>query len=158
MNPRFNNYLSTLTPAKQLLAKEAVRQYLAGETEEVESLLSPIDVWKKSRWLANKETEHFVVYYMKNNYRIIKSETIAQGGLDGTIVDVRVLLNHALLCNATCLTCVHNHPSGSLTPSKYDDQLTQKISKACEFVNIKLVDHVIVTNANYYSYKENGKI
>lgn len=158
MNPRFENYVSTLTPAKQLLAREAVQAYLAGESEDIERLLSPVGVWKKSRWLADKETEHFVVYYMKNNYRIIKSETIAFGGLDSTLVDVRVVLKHAILCGATCMTCVHNHPSGSTTPSKQDDKLTDKINRACEVVGVKLIDHVIVTYNNYYSYQENGKL
>lgn len=158
MNQRFDKYVSMLTPAKQLLAREAVQAYLAGESEDIERLLSPLDVWKKSRWLADKETEYFVVYYMKNNYRIIKSETISFGSLDSTLVDVRVVLKHAILCGATCMTCVHNHPSGSTMPSKLDDKLTEKLNKACEFLCVKLIDHVIVTDKNYYSYKENGKL
>lgn len=158
MNTRFENYVSTLTPAKQLLAREAVQAYLAGESEDIECLLSPVGVWKKSRWLADKETEHFVVYYMKNNRRIIKSETISYGGLDSTLVDVRVILKHAILCGATCMICVHNHPSGSTNPSMYDDKLTEKINRACEVMCVKLIDHVIVTDKNYYSYQENGKL
>lgn len=158
MNPRFERYISQLTPAKQLLAREAVQEYLTGETEDIETLTTPMDVWKKSRWLADKEIEHFVVYYMKNNYRIIKSETIAQGGLDGVIVDNRVLLKNAFLCDATCITCVHNHPSGSVKPSRYDDELTAKVKKACETVNIRFIDHIIVTNTGYYSYHEQGKL
>lgn len=158
MNTRFENYVSTLTPAKQLLAREAVQAYLTGESEDIERLLSPVGVWKKSRWLADKETEHFVVYYMKNNYRIIKSETISFGGLDCTLVDVRVVLKHAILCGATCMTCVHNHPSGSTVPSKHDDNLTEKINRACEVMGVKLIDHVIVTDKDYYSYQENGKL
>lgn len=56
MNQRFYKYVSMLAPAKQLLAREAVQEYLAGESEEIERILSPLDVWKKSRWLANKDT------------------------------------------------------------------------------------------------------
>ena len=158
MNARFKNYVDNLTPAKQLLAREVIQEYLAGETEGIERLLTTKDVWQKSRWLADKETEHFVVYYMKNNYRIIKSETVAHGGLDSTIVDVRVVLKHALLCDATCITCVHNHPSGSRTPSRCDDKLTEKINRACDAIGIKLIDHVIVTDKDYYSYREYGKL
>ena len=158
MNPYFDNYMSTLTPAKQVLAKEAVQAYLAGESEGIELLQSALEVWKKSRWLSDKEIEHFVVYYMKNNCRIIKSETISFGGLDSTVVDVRVALKHALLCDATCITCVHNHPSGSIKPSRYDDCLTEKIKRACETIGVKFIDHVIVTNNNYYSYQEEGKL
>ena len=158
MNQRFDKYVSMLIPAKQLLAREAVKEYLAGESEDIERLLSPLDVWKKSRWLSDKETEYFVVYYMKNNCRIIKSETVSNGGLDSTLVDVRVVLKYALLCGATCITCVHNHPSGSTTPSKNDDNLTEKIKRSCEIMDVKLIDHVIVADNNYYSYKENGKL
>ena len=53
MNPRFERYISQLTPAKQLLAREAVQEYLTGETEDIETLTTPMDVWKKSRWLAD---------------------------------------------------------------------------------------------------------
>ena len=158
MNTRFSNYVSNLTPAKQILAREAVKEYLAGESEGIERLLTATDVWKKSRWLADKDTEYFVVYYMKNNLRVIKSETIAQGGLDGVIVDVRVLLKNALLCDATCITCVHNHPSGSTKPSMYDDDITTKIKAACEAVKVRLIDHVIVTDTSYFSYHEQGKL
>lgn len=158
MNPRFESYVNTLTPSKQLLAREAVREYLAGEADEIECLRSADEVYKKSRWLADKETEHFVAYYMKNNHRIIKQSIIAQGGLAATIVDVRVLLREALLCGATCMICVHNHPSGSLCPSSDDDNLTKTINKACNAIQLKLLDHVIVTNQHYYSYCEHGRL
>lgn len=158
MNPYFDNYVSSLTPAKQLLAKEAVQEYLKGEAEEIDCINSAEAAWKKTRWLADKEEEHFVVFYMKNNFRLIKSVTIAQGGLDCTIVDIRVVLKNGLLCGATCLLCVHNHPSGSKNPSRIDDQLTDKVKRACEAVEIRFIDHVIVTNNDYYSYKENGKL
>ena len=95
---------------------------------------------------------------MKNNFRIIKSETVSNGGLDATLVDVRVVLKYALLCGATCITCVHNHPSGSTTPSKNDDNLTEKIKRSCEIMDVKFIDHVIVTDKDYYSYQENGKL
>lgn len=158
MNPYFDNYVSSLTPAKQLLAKEAVQEYLKGEAEEIDCIDSATAAWKKARWLADKEEEHFVVFYMKNNFRLIKSVTIAQGGRDGTIVDTRVILKNGLLCGATCLLCVHNHPSGNKNPSRMDDQLTDKVKKACEAVEIRFIDHVIVTNKDYYSYKEDGKL
>ena len=140
------------------MAKEAVQEYLTGESDDVDVLDSATLTWKKTRWLADKDTEHFVVFYLKNNYRIIKHETVAQGGLDGTIVDARVVLKDALLCGATCMICVHNHPSGSTRPSRQDDGLTTKIKNASDLLGIKLVDHVIVTDKNYYSYHENGKL
>ena len=158
MNNRFENYVSVLSPAKQLLAKEAVSVYLAGESDDHEYLHNAKEVWDKSRFLANKEVEFFIVYYMKNNHRIIKSVKIAEGGLDATLVDIRLVMKNALLCGATMMTCVHNHPSGSLKPSKHDDNLTKDIKSACNLLKIKLVDHVIVTDKDYFSYFENGMI
>lgn len=158
MNARFNDYVKKLTPAKQLLAREAVHEYLTGESEGFETLSSSVDVWKKSRWLSEKETEHFVVYYMKNNSRIICDKILSFGGLDSTIIDVRVILKEALLCGATVLICVHNHPSGSTKPSRHDDKLTQDVKIACGAIGLRLVDHVIVTDTDYYSYAENGRL
>ena len=80
------------------------------------------------------------------------------GGLTEVSVDVRIVMREAVLNNATIMAICHNHPSGSLHPSKYDDMLTQSVKKACEVMRIHLADHVIVTDGCYYSYSEQGKI
>ena len=71
---------------------------------------------------------------------------------------MRVILREALLCNATVLTLVHNHPSGNARPSGDDDRITQKLKRASEVMRIYMVDHIIMTDGKYYSYAEEGKI
>lgn len=108
--------------------------------------------------IANLETEEFWALYSNQNFTLREAKRISQGGLTETAVDVRIILRDALLCNATVLYVCHNHPSGSLRPSKYDDELTLAIRKACETMRIRFLDHVIITDGNYYSYREQGKL
>ena len=108
--------------------------------------------------MMDLEVEQFHILLMNNNYRLIKSVKISQGGITETSVDVRIVMREAVLSNATILAAVHNHPSGRLTPSIYDDELTKSIQRACEVMRIHFLDHVIVTDGAYYSYHEQGKI
>ena len=85
-------------------------------------------------------------------------QKISQGGLTGTVVDVRMVLATALKCGATSLILSHNHPSGNLFPSGADDKLTKQINSACEIMEIKLLDHLIITTDGYYSYADQGQI
>ena len=108
--------------------------------------------------MMDLDVEQFYILLMNQNYRLIKSVKISQGGITETSVDIRVVMREAVLNNATILAACHNHPSGSLTPSKADDGLTQSIKHACELMRIHFLDHVIVTDGAYYSYHEQGKI
>ena len=108
--------------------------------------------------MQDLDTEEFWLLLMNQNYRLIKELRIAHGGITEVAVDIRLLLKEALLCNATILAVCHNHPSGSIRPSKADDDLTQRILRACQLMNIKFLDHVIVTDGLYYSYHESGMI
>ena len=95
---------------------------------------------------------------LNNNARLIKRVKLSQGGRTETLVDVRILLKHALLAEATSMILVHNHPSGSCRPSKEDIRLTEHVKTAGMTMNIKLLDHVIVTDGDYYSFSEDGKL
>ena len=106
--------------------------------------------------MQDLDTEEFWLLLMNQNYRLIKELRIAHGGITEVAVDIRLLLKEALLCNATILAVCHNHPSGSIRPSKADDDLTQRILRACQLMNIKFLDHVIVTDGLYYSYATTG--
>ena len=108
--------------------------------------------------LADLEHEEFWVTYMNQNYKVIKDVKISQGGITETSADIRVIMREAVLCNATIIACVHNHPSGNFHPSRCDDELTQAIKRACEVMRIHFCDHVIVTDGCYYSYSEKGKV
>ena len=108
--------------------------------------------------LQDLAVEEFWILLMNQHYRLIKEERVSRGGITETAVDVRIIMREAVLCNATILAVCHNHPSGSITPSKPDDQLTQSIKRACEVMRIHFLDHVILADGCYFSYREQGKI
>ena len=96
--------------------------------------------------------EEFWVLLMNQNYKLLKAERISIGGITETSADIRIIMREAVLNNATILAAVHNHPSGSLTPSRADDTLTTAIK------NAYFLDHVIVTDGAFYSFHEMGKL
>lgn len=108
--------------------------------------------------MQDLDTEEAWVLLMNQRFRLIKAVRLSHGGLSETAVDVRVILREALLCNATVLTLVHNHPSGNARPSGDDDRITHKLKQAAEVMRIYMVDHIIMTDGKYYSYAEEGKI
>jgi DNA repair protein RadC len=102
--------------------------------------------------------EEFWVLLMNQNYKLLKAERISIGGITETSADIRIIMREAVLNNATILAAVHNHPSGSLTPSRADDTLTTAIKNACSVMRIYFLDHVIVTDGAFYSFHEMGKL
>lgn len=108
--------------------------------------------------MQDLDVEEFWLLLMNQNFRLIRELKIAHGGISEVAVDVRILLKEALLCNATIIAVCHNHPSGSLRPSRADDDLTRSIQRACQVMRIHFMDHIIITDGAYYSYSEEGKI
>ena len=107
--------------------------------------------------IGYKET--FKLLLLNNANKIIGYTTVSEGGLTSTLVDVRVVMQTALVCNATSIILTHNHPSGNPRPSTLDDNLTKKIKSACELLDIRLLDHIIVTPYDsYYSYNDEGSL
>ena len=120
-----------------------------GTATRIYNLMHPV--------LQDLDVEEFWLLLMNQNYRLIKKLRIAHGGISEVSVDIRILMREAVLANATVIAVCHNHPSGSIKPSKADDQLTQSIKRACEIMRLHLLDHVILADGQYYSYHENGK-
>lgn len=81
---------------------------------------------------------------------------LSKGGITGSVVDNRIILAVALKCNATGIVIVHNHPSGNLKPSEQDKNITDKLRKACEILDIVLLDHLIISKSSYYSFSDEG--
>ena len=108
--------------------------------------------------MQDLDVEEFWVLLMNQHYRLIRKVRISHGGITETAVDIRVIIREAVLANTTILAVCHNHPSGSLSPSRQDDELTRSIKRACELMRIHFLDHVIITDGNYYSYAECGKL
>ncbi len=108
--------------------------------------------------LQDSDVEEFWVLLMNQNHRLIKKLCISRGGITEVAVDIRIIMREAVLANATIIAVCHNHPSGSLRPSRMDDDLTNSLARACQVMRIRLLDHVIVTDGCYYSYHEEGRI
>lgn len=107
--------------------------------------------------MQDLDVEEFWVLLMNQHYRLIKKIRISHGGITETAVDIRIIMKEAVLANATILAVCHNHPSGNLSPSSQDDHLTKDIKRACEMMRIHFLDHIIITDGQYYSYHESGR-
>jgi DNA repair protein RadC len=106
--------------------------------------------------LSDHHHEVFAVIFLNRANKINHFEIVSEGGITGTVADPRIILKKALEQNAVSLILCHNHPSGSLKPSKADEELTQKIKEAAKFFDIKVLDHVIVSDAGFYSFADEG--
>jgi DNA repair protein RadC len=102
--------------------------------------------------------EEFVVIFLNNSNNSIGWHKLSIGGMTGTLVDIRLLMVTALQCGAVSMILAHNHPSGNLKPSKNDIELTDRIKKASSLLDIKVLDHLIITEHNYYSFADDNKL
>ncbi len=100
--------------------------------------------------------EEFWIVYLNNSNKIISKSQLSKGGITGTLVDVRLVFKNALEMGATGLILCHNHPSGTLIPSDADKQITKKLKMAGDSLEIKVLDHLIVTETNYFSFVDEG--
>ena len=108
--------------------------------------------------MCDLPTEECWVLLLNQASKLIDKVRISTGGLNATAVDVRCILREALLKRATAFALCHNHPSGNIRPSREDDLLTQEVNRAAECMNIRFVDHVILTDGAFYSYADEGRI
>ena len=108
--------------------------------------------------MQDLDVEEAWVLLMNRNFKRIKKVRISHGGISETAVDVRVIMKHAIMNNATVIALCHNHPSNNPRPSGDDDRLTKRMKEACQLMRIFFLDHLIITDGRYYSYHEEGKI
>ena len=149
-------------PAKAitiLAASELGKRRKEEKVEERVAILSSKDVYECFYPLmCDLPTEECWVLLLNQASKIIDKIRISTGGLNATAVDVRCILREALLKRASAIALCHNHPSGSIRPSREDDRLTQQVNQASQCMNIRLVDHVILTDGAFYSYADEGRI
>jgi len=100
--------------------------------------------------------EYFYILCLNRNNRVLGYSQISVGGLSGTVADVRIIMQTALKANACSIIIAHNHPSGNLTPSEADKDITRKIRDAGKFLDIPVLDHVILTSESYFSFADEG--
>ena len=125
------------------------------ETLEMESILSSQKLAKKMQQeLGHKKQEHLVALYLNTQNQIIHQQTIFIGSATRSIAEPREILHYAIKHMATSLILVHNHPSGAVAPSRNDDHVTKLVKEACDLMGIILLDHLIVSQSSYFSYRE----
>jgi len=129
------------------------KEVIINDSQTLFSYMTPL--------LADLDHEEFWAVYLSNRGKVLGRQRISMGGITGTPVDLRILFRGAIECKAVALMVAHNHPSGSLTASREDKDLTKRISEAGRLLEIKLRDHLIIAigpagKADYYSFHDNG--
>lgn len=122
------------------------------QLDEITSSRSVFDIMEPV--LGDLPHEEFWILYLNNSNKVIQKNQLSKGGITGTLVDVRLVLKNALEFGATALILCHNHPSGTLKPSQADRNITQKLKSAAQSLDIKVLDHLIVTEKAYFSFAD----
>ncbi len=133
------------------------------QEEEVKERLDMSDAKSIYEYMHAKvqdlATEEAWILLLNHNFKLITDAIrLSQGGLTETAVDVRIIVKHAIMNNATVVVLMHNHPSGNTRPSQNDNHITQTVKNGLNLMRIHFADHIILTDGDYYSYRENGKL
>jgi len=152
-----------LGPAKAvsiLAACELGKRRMTEAAEEKRYVQNAVDLYNLVLPLVRDigHEESYALYLRADNSLEGRPQLISKGGIAETMVDVRLVMREALIRQTPVIAFAHNHPSGSTKPSREDDQLTERLQRACQLLNIRFLDHIIVTDGNYYSYREQGKV
>lgn len=142
--------LAALELGKRRKLREHAERLTIRSSEDIYHLFHPL--------LCDLPYEEFWVLLLNQAAKVIDKVRISRGGIDQTTADVRSILREALLQRATQIALVHNHPSGNTRPSNDDLRLTQQARQAAQTMNIRLLDHVIVTDGSYYSFCDEGQL
>ena len=142
--------LAALELGKRRRLREHAERLTIRSSEDIYHLFHPL--------LCDLPYEEFWVLLLNQAAKVIDKVRISRGGIDQTTADVRSILREALLQRATQIALVHNHPSGNTRPSNDDLRLTQQARQAAQTMNIRLLDHVIVTDGSYYSFCDEGHL
>ena len=148
-------------PAKSLTIMAALelgkrRKWQRNERAVIRSSADIYDIFHPL--LCDLPTEEFWILLLNQASKVIDKIRISRGGIDQTSADVRTILREALLARATQLVLIHNHPSGNTRPSTDDRRLTEMVQQAARTMNIRLTDHLIVTDGSYYSFHDEGAV
>lgn len=140
-----------------LAAMELGRRRRAEDAVELKKISSSQSIFEIMQPLIGElPHEEFWIIYLNNSNKVISKAQLSKGGITGTVVDVRLVFKTALEMGAVGLVLSHNHPSGALTPSDADKQITRKLKLAGESLDIRILDHLIVTENHYFSFADEG--
>lgn len=140
-------------------AMELARRKRTAEASELTKINSSKSIFEMMQPLIGElPHEEFWIVYLNNSNKVLVKTQLSKGGITGTLVDVRLAYKTALEIGATGIILCHNHPSGSLTASEPDRQITRKMRLAGENLDIKVIDHVIVTETGWFSFADEGML
>jgi DNA repair protein RadC len=136
---------------------ELGRRRKLAEVQDVAQIRSSKDVADIFQpLLSDLLHEEFWILFLNRSNKVINRMKLSQGGISGTVTDVRIVMKKAIECLASGIIVCHNHPSGNLNPSESDSKITQKIKEAGNLMDIQLLDHLIISDKDYYSFADNG--
>ena len=138
--------IAALELGRRRRGEEALENKKITSSSSVFELMQPV--------IGELQHEEFWIIYVNNSNKVIQKNQLSKGGITGTLVDVRLVLKNALEVGATGLILAHNHPSGTLKPSEADKQITQKLKAAAQSLDIKVLDHLIITEKAYFSFAD----
>ncbi len=140
-------------------ALELGRRRKLAEAEDVLQIKSSKDVADIFQpLLSDLLHEEFWILFLNRSNKVISRMKLSQGGISGTVTDVRIVMKNAIECLASGIIVCHNHPSGNLNPSESDTKITRKIKDAGELMDIQLLDHLIISEKDYFSFADNGML
>jgi len=138
-------------------ALELGRRRKLAEVEDVLQIKCSKDVAEIFQpLLSDLSHEEFWILFLNRSNKVINKMKLSQGGISGTVTDVRMVMKKAIEYLASGIIVCHNHPSGNLNPSESDSKITQKIKDAGNLMDIQLLDHIIISEKDYYSFADNG--
>ena len=138
--------ITALELGRRRRLEQALKLSKVTSSKEVFEILQPL--------IGELKHEEFWILYLNNSNKIIHKSQLSKGGITSTVVDTRMIFKKALELSATALIIAHNHPSGTLKPSEVDKNLTQKIKTAGQTLDIKIIDHLIITEKAYFSFAD----
>lgn len=162
MDHKTMNQIKGIGPAKAVTLLAALelgrrrQQYTTLEKQKISSSKDAFEIL--NAYIGDKEHEALAVLYLNNANKVMHAEILSSGGLNATIVDIRIVLKNALLQLTPKLIIAHNHPSGLLVPSQADKDITQKLKQAAALMDIQFLDHLIIGHNAYYSFADEGAL
>ncbi len=142
--------ITALEIGRRRRLEEAVKRNKIKSSRDVFDLMQPV--------MGDLPHEEFWILYLNNSNKVLYKMNLSKGGITGTLVDNRLILKKALEINATAIILCHNHPSGTLKPSNSDIRLTEKIKSAGAVMDIKVLDHLIITLKSYFSFADENML
>lgn len=141
--------------------KEIRVSYSSGNNDKIK-INSSKDSYEllKSCWLMNtiELQEEFKILLLNRNHQVLGIYPLSKGGVSGVVVDAKLIFSVALKCNASSIIIAHNHPSGNLKPSEADLRLTKKLKEAGNYLDVKVLDHIILSKEGYYSFVDESQM